>query len=74
MDALPLWNLVSVATLLGMTQIEALAEQIAQTGRDEMAQLLADLLATSTTESQHYRDGIEDALQTLVNAGATDPR
>lgn len=51
-----------------------LAGQIMQLGRDEMAAALAELLDSAAEETDAYRDGVEDAIRTLVNAGANDPR
>jgi len=47
-----------------------------QIGRDEMAAVLADLLDSIIDDevADGYRDGVEDALLTLVHAGAADPR
>jgi hypothetical protein len=53
-----------------------LIAQATQAGRDEMAMALAELLAgpDAGAGAEGYRDGIEDALLTLLAAGATDPR
>jgi hypothetical protein len=53
-----------------------LIDRAIQAGRDQMAQALADLLTNPEADAgaEGYRDGIEDALITLVNHGATDPR
>lgn len=55
---------------------EQLAEALVQIGRDEMAAVLADLLDSIIDDeaADGYRDGVEDALLTLVHAGAADPR
>lgn len=42
-------------------------------GLDQAAELLADWIA-ELDDDGHYRDGAEDALLTLVQAGAADPR
>lgn len=51
-----------------------LIERAMQAGRDQMATALAGWLKTITTEDPLYRDGAEDALLTLAQHGATDPR
>lgn len=58
-----------------MTRNE-LAEQIAQTGRDEMAEAITEYLASldPQTYDAQYIDGVTDALNVIVQAGATDPR
>lgn len=53
-----------------MTEIETLAQQIAQAGRDEMARALANLI-DMPDGAAGGRGGRAD---TLVHAGATDPR
>jgi hypothetical protein len=52
------------------------ADTAVQAGRDQMAQVLADLLASPDADAgaDGYRDGIEDALLALIQAGAADPR
>lgn len=52
------------------------ADDLIQEGRDEMAAALADWLATLDPRAyaEGYVDGVEDALITLVNHGASDPR
>lgn len=57
--------------------IHQLAEQIHQAGRDEMAETLASMLNRTVGADElpdGYRDGVEDALLTLIKADATDPR
>lgn len=63
------------------TDRDDLAEALVQIGRDEMARALADWLDELKAEAaeggeleQHYVDGIGDAILTLGDAGAADPR
>lgn len=51
-------------------------QDLIQQGRDEMADALGELLAGLDPEEdgQGYVDGVEDALFTLINHGASDPR
>lgn len=50
------------------------ANELVKLGLSRAAELLVELHDTTTTEDQMYRDGVEDALLTLIQAGATDPR
>lgn len=43
-------------------------------GLDQAAAELVALLDSATEEADAYREGVEDAIRTLVNAGANDPR
>lgn len=54
-----------------------LIERAMQAGRDQMAQALGNLLAELRGDDDydgHFTDGVEDALVTLIQHGATDPR
>jgi hypothetical protein len=62
--------------LMDTGHIHSLAEQIHQAGFDTAAEVVAAFLASPEAAggAEGYRDGIEDALNTLVRHGATDPR
>lgn len=53
-----------------------LLDRAEQIGLDKAARLVAGLLNGTDPEqaAEGYRDGVEDALCTLIQAGATDPR
>lgn len=55
------------------TKTTEIAQQIQQLGLNHAAEILAEWIAT-LNENQDYQDGAEDALLTLIQAGATDPR
>jgi hypothetical protein len=63
-----------------MTDTDTLARQLARTatqaGLDKAAQILAEAVDDLDVEydGTEYLDGMVDALNTLVQAGATDPR
>lgn len=58
------------------TALDKLAKQLADTavqaGMDKAARILADWL--DTLSGDEYRDGADDALCQLIQAGAADPR
>jgi hypothetical protein len=56
--------------------IHGLAEQIHQAGFDDAAEVLGNLLASLDPDDydHEYLVGVKDAITTLVQAGATDPR
>lgn len=57
--------------------VHSLAEQIHQAGLDEAAEVLGNYLANECAAddtNENYRDGVEDALLTLIQHGAADPR
>lgn len=49
------------------------ADALMGAGLDQAAEILAAWIDT-LGKNEHYRDGAEDALITLIQAGAADPR